>query len=82
VDENRFLAYTSLKVLRGTQEHHPNPKAKEVSNETKSTMLLALLANIGFVVGVLAGFIALLRGLLGLERELEERRKRRRQHTE
>jgi hypothetical protein len=45
-------------------------------------MVLVLLAHIGFVLGVLTGFVALLRNLLGLERELEERRERRRQRAE
>jgi len=44
-------------------------------------MLLALLAHIGFLVAVLTGLVALLRGLLGLERELEERRERRRRNS-
>jgi hypothetical protein len=35
--------------------------------------------HIGVVLGVLTTVVALLRGLLGLEREWEERRKRRQQ---
>jgi hypothetical protein len=40
-------------------------------------MLLSLLTYVGLTLGVLATAVALVRALLGLELELEERRKRR-----
>jgi hypothetical protein len=41
-------------------------------------MLPVLLVHIGFILGLVSGFVALLRAALGLEREWEERRDRRR----
>ena len=40
--------------------------------------MFPLLANIGIALAVLTAFVSLLRALLGLEREWEDRRKRRR----
>jgi hypothetical protein len=58
------------------QPDYDNPKG-DSSEATSHNMDLPLL-EIGVVVGALSGVVALLRGLLGLEREWEERRERRR----
>ncbi len=60
------------------RNHHSNPIKRRSDDSGFKAKLFVLIAHIGIVVGALTAFVALLRSLIGLERELEERQDRKR----